>query len=321
MKREHIDAGRSIHRRTGKTFYLATRFFPKRVRHPTYALYGFFRLADDVVDTTDPAPAADQYRRLDHLRAQALGETEPTGPVLDAFRQVREEKDIPAEEVELFCDAMAQDIETDDYETLEALEGYMRGSAAAVGVMMTHVMMADVSGSVERDQALPHAMALGEAFQLTNFLRDVREDVRDLDRVYLPAETLDAHGVSVEEVRSLEFSPAVGAAVADLLQETERRYRTAVPGIRYLPKDCQFPVLLASVLYAEHHRLIRERDFDVLSTTPSLSTVDKLSCLVRTRWHWFRTPDPETVFRRVSAVPAIDSSSPRQDHPTRISTR
>jgi phytoene synthase len=87
------------------------------------------------------------------------------------------------------------------------------------------------------------------------------------------------------------------------LRRTETLYREGVAGIEYLPPDCQFPVLVAAVLYADHHRLIRERNYDVLSETPQIGLVRKLALVARTRWHWTWNRDPETVFRRVSAVP------------------
>ena len=301
MQREHIDAGKAIQRRTGKTFYLATKFLPERVRHATHVLYGFFRIADEVVDDADGVSPAEQRAELEHLRAQALGETEPEDPVLEAFAEIREEYGIADAEVDEFVDAMLTDIETSRYETYAGLESYMRGSAAAVGVMMTAIMEPEMEAT-----ALPHAIKLGEAFQLTNFLRDVREDALERDRIYLPLETLRTHGVDPGEIERLEYSEAFAAAMAHELRRAEELYREGVAGIRYLPEDCQLPVLLAAVLYAEHHALIRAQEYDVLSAEPSLSTPRKLWCLAKTRWRWHWNRDPEAVFQRVSAVPTVD---------------
>jgi phytoene synthase len=293
-----VERSKRIQQRTGKTFHLATRLLPERVRHPTYVLYAFFRVADEIVDTADPAPPDEQRAELERLRAEALGERKATDPVLEAFCEIREEAGIDDDDVRVFVDAMLADIEKSRYETYEELEAYMDGSASAVGRMMTAVMGCD-----DPERALPHATALGEAFQLSNFLRDVREDVVERDRVYLPLETLRRHGVTEEEVKNFEFSDDFRAAMRDELARTEALYREGVAGIKYLPEDCQFAVLLAAVLYADHHRAIRRCGYDVLSETPSLSTGRKLWLLARTRLAWARTKEPETVFRRVSVVP------------------
>ena len=301
--------GKSIHRNTGRTFYYATRLLPGRIREQTYVLYGFFRIADEVVDGNPEYTPAEQRHRLEQLRQAALGRRDAGDPVVDAFATVREDAGIPDEEVDAFLDAMRADIDTDRYETYEDLEAYMRGSAAAVGNMMSAVM------GVDEERVRPHAMALGEAFQLTNFIRDVREDIRDLDRVYLPLETLERYGVSVADLRAERCTPGFRRAVEFELHRAEERYRTGVRGIEHLPEDCQFGVLLAAVLYAEHHHLIREHDYDVLSTRPTLSRQRKLRAIARTWWHWRRTRDPVAVFRRVSAVPPEGASS--QEQPSR----
>lgn len=293
-----LERGKAIHRETGQTFYYATRLLPERIREQTYVLYGFFRIADEVVDDgVDRSPDI-QRNKLEEIRAGALGEQSIDEPIVTAFSEVRENAAIPDVEINAFIDAMIADIDTNRYETYEGLEGYMRGSAAAVGNMMTAVMDTE-----RREKAQPHAMALGNAFQLTNFIRDVREDIEELDRVYLPLETLQRHDVTVEQLRHGQYSPGFRRAVQFELRRTEQLYRKGVRGVEYLPDDCQFAVLLSAVLYAEHHRLIRNQNFDVLSNRPSLSRSRKLWTVARTWWNWRRFEDPVTVFRRVSAVP------------------
>jgi len=307
-----VARGKAIQRRTGKTFHLATRLLPERVRESTYVLYAFFRVADEVVDDAEGVPPAEQRAELERLRAAALG-TEPTDdPVLAAFADLRERHDIDDADVHTFVDAMLTDVTKDRYETFAELRAYMDGSAAAVGRMMTAVM-----DPADPERARPRATALGEAFQLSNFLRDVREDIVERDRIYLPRETLDEYGISEAELRRFEVSDDFRRAMERELRRTEALYREGVAGIQYLPADCQFSVLVAAVLYADHHRLIRERDYDVLSETPSLGTLRKLTLVARTRWHWLWSQDPETVFRRVSAVPDVpadDDTDPDPDH-------
>jgi phytoene synthase len=301
-----ISTSKTIQQRTGKTFHLATRLLPERVRHSTYVLYAFFRVADDVVDTTEDRDPAAQRADLERIREAALGERNTDDEVLSAFDELRERHDIDDEDVNTFVDAMAADLETTRYDTATDLDEYMRGSAVAVGNMMMDVMDVD-----QRERAAPHAAALAEAFQLTNFLRDVREDIREYDRVYLPGEARRRHDVTVEQLRSAEVTPGFRALMRSELDRTEDRYREGVAGIESLPADCQFGVLLASVLYADHHRAIRARDYDVLSATPSLSRTRKLWLLAKTRAYWALTKDPERVFYRVTGL----ASTPEQPHP------
>ncbi|MFC6733399.1 MULTISPECIES: phytoene/squalene synthase family protein [unclassified Haladaptatus] len=305
VHRESLAKSKAIHRRTGKTFYYATKLLPKRIRHATYVLYAFFRIADEVVDSANDLSPAAQRERLETLRDEALGRKPTEEPVLLAFRDLCDEYDIPDEEVVAFVDAMLADIEKDRYETYEELEGYMRGSAAAVGRMMTCVMQPD-----EPERALPHATKLGEAFQLTNFLRDVGEDVVDRDRIYLPLSTLESFGVTEQQIEELEFTDGLEKAMSFELNRAEELYREGVAGIRYLPEDSQFAILLSAILYADHHRLIRAQGMDTLSKTPSISAARKLRLIAETRWAWLWNSDPEAVFEKVSVAGTTTSRPP-----------
>jgi len=315
---DQVDTSKQIHKQTGRTFYVATKLLPERVREATYVLYAFFRIADEVVDRTDGPGPQQQRRRLEAMRAAALGEdvdqtrlTDDERAVLDAFHSLAERKGIADDEVEVFVDAMLQDIETARYPEFEDLEAYMRGSSVAVANMM---MAAMEMPDEDRERAQPHAAALAEAFQLTNFLRDVREDIHDYGRVYLPRETLDRYGVTESDLAEANVTDGFVAAMRTELQRTERLYREGVAGIRLLPEDCQFGVLLAAVFYAEHHRLIRARDYDVLTETPELGRLRRGYLLVRTWLHWRRHRDPEATFYAVSAIsPGGDDESVETD--------
>ena len=301
---------KSIHRQTGKTFYYATRLLPERVRHPTYVLYAFFRVADEVVDNPNGRSATEQHERLIEIKEAALGDAPTDDPVLEAFCEIRERYGIPDEEIEVFIDAMRTDIEKSRYDTYDELESYMRGSAAAVGVMMTIVMETG-----DADAALPKARRLGEAFQLTNFRRDVGEDIADRNRIYLPRSTLDACGADPADIERREFTDETGAAIERELKRAEKLYREGVSGIKYLPSDCQLPVLTAAVLYADHHRLIRSHDNDTVTQTPSLGTVRKLVLVAKTRLYWAWNDDPEAVFAKVSDVPMVDEDPDPRTRP------
>ena len=275
--------------------------FPRRIRHATYVLYAFFRVADDVVDTTEPKPRSVQRARLEHIRDAVLGRAETDEPVLLATRDLLAQYDIADAEVERFIDAMGSDIDHEPYETRAELDSYMRGSAVAVAHMMLEVMEAP-----EPERAKPHAGALAEAFQLTNFLRDVREDIRDYGRVYLPGETREAFDVTLDQLEAGDADAGFRRAMQVELARTEERYRTGVAGIRHLPEDTQFAVLVSAVLYADYHRAIVAQDYDVLAERPSLSPWRKLSLLARTRFYWALSGDPVAVFDRVATIDETD---------------
>jgi len=302
---ESVKLSRAIQKRTGRTFFFATRFLPQRVRHRTHVLYGFFRICDEVVDDyNDDTGVDEKHRELESVREAALGRRETDEPVIEAFASVRDEHGIPEREVDEFIDAMQTDLTKSRYRDFDELRGYMRGSAAAVGNMMTCIMSVD-----DYEATKPYAEKLGEAFQMTNFIRDVREDAQKRGRIYLPLETVERNGVTEEDIISLEATEGFRGAVREELERTEELYREGVEGIRLLPDDCRFPVLLASVMYAEHHSLIRGRNYDVLSSEPSLGTVRKLRAYGRTRLAWVRDKDPESVFERVSAIESGTGSS------------
>ena len=316
-----------MQRRTGPTFHIATRLFPRRIRHATYVLYAFFRLADEVVDDPHPPPPDDQRAALEHIREVAVGNRQSTDPVLDGFAAVRKVHDIPASEVEAFIDAMLADVSDARrdrvvFDTEADRTKYLRGSAVAVAYMMLAVM-----NPPRPSVARPHARALGEAFQLTNFIRDVREDIDEYDRVYIPRTRLDRAGVEVGDICAHRCTSAFRDVIRAELEYAETKYRKGVAGIGMLPEGCRFPVLLAAIFYAEYHRLIRGQGCDVLSDPPSLRPSRYLSLIVRSRWHWFRTQNAEAVFYRVSPIDPSPSAHGQirvpvhQDRPGRDPTR
>jgi phytoene synthase len=299
---DDIATSKAIQQRTGRTFHVATRLLPQRVREATYVLYAFFRVADEVVDDPGEKAPEEQRAELARIREAALGRRETDDPVLSAFRSIKERYGIADREVNAFMDAMEMDVTVDRYDTYADLEEYLRGSSVAVAYMMLAVM-----GPDETERARPHAKALGEAFQLTNFLRDVREDVADYGRIYVPQSTRSEHGVTDEQIASFRFDNDVAAAIRAELERTERLYRTGVEGIRYLPEDCRFGVLLSAVLYAEHHRQIRGHGYDVLSARRTLTTRRRLWLAARTWISYTHTGDPVATFETVSAIPATES--------------
>ncbi|WP_078954112.1 phytoene/squalene synthase family protein [Streptomyces globisporus] len=247
-------AGRRLNARHGKTYFLATRLLPVDRRAAVHALYGFARYADDIVDDLGAASSTAERRlALDALERQwlrAVRGEEADEPVVRAAADTRARYGIPARHFTDFLASMRSDLWVEEYPTYADLRAYMHGSAAVIGLQMTPVL----GTVVPRAEAEPYAAALGVAFQLTNFLRDVGEDL-DRGRVYLPLDLLAAHGVDRELLvwsrrtgrRDARITSALRAAAA----LTRDVYRTAEPGIERLDPVSAPCVRTAFVLYRD----------------------------------------------------------------------
>ena len=184
---------RRVTRDHAKTFYFASLCLPRPVRAHAYNVYAFCRWADDGVDCA--SDLLDASRRLDHAR-EALDSAYGTGPAtagLSAFRRTVKARGIPRPLFDDLLDGMAMDLLISRYAGFADLDRYCYRVAGVVGLMMTHVF------GFRHDRCLPHAQALGTAMQLTNILRDVKEDA-DRGRIYLPSDEMRRFGVTEDQI-------------------------------------------------------------------------------------------------------------------------
>lgn len=259
----------------GRTYFLATRLLSPPRRAAVHALYAFARSVDDIVDhpldhrVTEVSAAAGLDRIEHRLRfalstAATAGGGEPypdrAGPptetaVQTALTDTIRRYHIAPEHFWTFLDAMRMDAPgstsfRDRYRDMSELREYMRGSAAAIGLQLLPVL--GTVGPIA--EAEPAAAALGEAFQLTNFLRDVAEDL-DRGRIYLPADELAAFGVDEELLgycrRTGRTDPRVRRALTHLIATNRALYRTAEAGIDLLQPRVRPAIRTAAVLYAD----------------------------------------------------------------------
>jgi 15-cis-phytoene synthase len=271
-------ACRRINARYGRTYFLATRLLPADRRPAVHALYGFARLADEIVDSGlvpgDPAAALDVLERelTDALREPGAA----TRPILVALADtVRTYRIRPA----LFTDflaSMRMDLTVTGYRTFAELGTYMHGSAGVIGLQLLPVL--GTVGPVR--EAEPAAAALGEAFQLTNFLRDIGEDL-DRGRLYLPADELAAFGVDRDRLlrahRDGRPDPAVRRALAHLVSYTHAVYRRAEPGIALLRPESRPGIRTAALLYRRILDEIVASDYAVLGRRVVVPTHRRLA--------------------------------------------
>lgn len=261
-----------VQRRFGKSYYFATRFFPADLRPHVHALYAFVRVPDQWVDEPD-AVSLDQVReRIDRyemdLRRALRGEPVES-PVLRAFAHTARQFSIPLRYMVDFLNAMRQDLVCTRYETYTDLRGYMWGSAGVVGAMMLCLFRC------HREALLPYAVAMGEAMQMTNFLRDVGEDWRR-GRIYLPQEDLRRFGVEEAHIAQGQLDEPMRNLLRFEIERTRALYRQAEVGIALLPREYRYPVLLGSQLYARILHRIERNGYDVFTRRARTSTLEKM---------------------------------------------
>ncbi|XVV05595.1 phytoene/squalene synthase family protein [Actinosynnema sp. CA-248983] len=254
---------RALNARHGRTFYLATRLLPKRQRPAVHALYGFARWADEIVDSgacADPAAELDDLERL--LADELAGR--PTGhPVLTALADTARRHRIDPALFTDFLASMRMDLHVTEYASFTELDKYVHGSAAVIGLQLLPVF----GTVVPRAHAEPAAAALGRAFQLTNFLRDIGEDL-DRGRVYLPMDVLDAHGVDRDLLawsrRTGRPDQRIRRAIGHVTAVTLATYREAESGVDLLQPAARPCVRTALILYRDILEQIAAADYNVL---------------------------------------------------------
>jgi 15-cis-phytoene synthase len=251
---------RRMHRRHDPTYYWAARRLPAEIRPATHALYGYVRTADEIVDGPH-RPASPDARRaaLDAWereldRARAAGAS--PNPVVEALVDAAHRHRLPLDELRPYMRSMRIDCEPVRIDTWPELEAYMDGSAGSVGRIMAPLL-----GVPERHHA--GYGRLGQAFQLTNFIRDLREDTR-LDRVYLPAEDRERFGVGEEELRRGTASPELRALLALEVRRARGLFADAQPAIAAAPASVLTGVRLAVCIYLRVLDRVERIEFDVL---------------------------------------------------------
>ncbi|MET8764729.1 phytoene/squalene synthase family protein [Lentzea sp. NPDC004782] len=276
--REAYRRCRALNAEHGRTYYLATRLLSPEQRPAVHALYGFARWVDDIVDDVHSGLEAKEAALgdVEHQLAVALRDNNSSDPVMSALLHTAQRYVIPHEHFRDFMASMRMDLTVTDYPTYDDLMVYVHGSAAVIGLQVLPVL----GTTVPREEAEPAAAALGIAFQLTNFIRDVGEDL-DRGRVYLPANELAAFGVDRERLLHARAcgraDGKVRAALRDQVRRAREVYTRARPGIAMLAPRSRPCVLTAYRLYGRILDLVEDADCDVLSRRVVVSNGRRLA--------------------------------------------
>lgn len=221
------------------SFSLGIYFLNKRMRNAIYAIYGFVRVADEIVDSFEGHDRKTLLTRFRRDTEEALAMGISTNPLLHSFQQAVKEYDIQTELIGLFLQSMEMDLEKVNY-TDEKYKAYILGSAEVVGLMCLHVF---TEGDKNKYAELkPYAMKLGAAFQKVNFLRDMKDDYHVLGRIYFPGIQIDTFNtVSKKQIET----------------EIEADFKVALEGIRNLPSSSKGGVYLAYIYYISLFKKIK----------------------------------------------------------------
>ena len=267
---------RQIHAAHGRTFYLATLLLPRDRRPDVWALYAFARVADELVDApTSPDPAALLAWR-DQAMATMRSESEPDPgqPVLTATWHAMRAFGLSPELLQEFLNSMVMDLTISRYATWADLRGYMRGSAAVIGELMAPLLGA------QGPDALGRAAALGEAFQLTNFIRDIGED-HARGRIYLPQSDLARFGVDeamlAQAVHTGVPSPQVRSLVAFEVRRGLNLYVVAKPGLGMVDSRSRPCLELAFTLYRRILHRVIDNNFNVFERRLAVPSWQRLA--------------------------------------------
>lgn len=252
----------------GKTYYLATLLLPAAKRPPVHALYGFARFADEIVDdlesTLTPQEKADALRTWGDSVLADLRRGKSDDLIGRALVDTVTKYAIPLEYFEAFMRSMEMDLTVTRYQNYDQLMQYVYGSAVVIGLEMLPIL------GYSDPRAIEAATALGTAFQLANFIRDIGEDI-DRGRIYMPLDELAQFGVTEAMLLERTMTPEIVEAIKFQIARVRDLQKIANAGISYLDPISRPCIRAASELYCGIVDEIEANSYDVFSKRASTS--------------------------------------------------
>jgi 15-cis-phytoene synthase len=266
----------ALTRQHSKTFYVASGLLPYEKRRAVRALYAFCRVTDDIVDQATQSD--ERLAILQAWRERVTAKNPQTNDsVCLAWADARARFNIPHGYAQQLIDGCARDIHQTRYETFADLAEYSYGVASTVGLMAMHVV--GFSGR----EAIPYAVRLGVALQVTNILRDVGEDYRN-GRVYLPQDELKAAGLSEDDIANEHVSPRWREFMRFQIARNRQLYAESIEGVAMLHPNGRFAIAAAAKLYEAILTDIEAHDYNVFNRRASISKYGKIKRLPAIWW-------------------------------------
>ncbi len=258
------ESAQTITKQYSTSFSLAVKLLSSDIRQHIYNIYGFVRLADEIVDTFHDYPQEHLLNQFEADYHQAVQHGLSINPVIHAFQQTVNECNITPDLVQAFLDSMRADLHKTNYTSTEELAKYIYGSADVVGLMCLKVFVKGNEAEYQRLKA--PAMRLGSAFQKVNFLRDLRNDAEVLNRSYFP--NLDLHAMSQEQKSMI---------VSEIREDFEEAYK----GIAQLPTSARKGVYVAYRYYLKLFKKLEQTEPQhILQTRIRVNNATKLFVLL-----------------------------------------
>lgn len=252
-----------------KSFYFASALLPEEKRSAVRALYAFCRTVDDIVDQVDSA--GDRESALDYWRQIVQSASSSTDDlVAAAWADTLNRYHIPRHYALQLIDGVSRDLSQIRYQTFEELATYCYGVASTVGLMSMYIV------GFKSTEAVPYAIKLGVALQMTNILRDVGEDFGN-GRVYLPREELVFYGIRESDIAEGKVTRRWRQFMRFQIERTRQLYEESWAGVKMLEREGQLAIGAASMFYSGILDQIEMNDYDVFTKRASLSAMEKMS--------------------------------------------
>ena len=232
------DCSKLVIKRYSTSFYFSSSLLSKTIRQDIFNIYGFVRLADEIVDTFHDYPKQELLEDFEKELWRSVDNKISLNPILNSFQHTVNKYSIPKDLINSFLDSMKMDLEKKEYNSVEEYKKYIYGSADVVGLMCLKVFVKGSESSFSELSSF--AISLGSAFQKVNFLRDLKDDSNVLNRVYFP--NVDMNNFNEKSKK-------------EIILEIEKDLANSVKGIVKLPKNSKFAVYIA---YRYYNKLLKK---------------------------------------------------------------
>ena len=262
-----------------RSFHIASALLPEEKRCAVRALYAFCRTVDDIVDESR---VTEQEAQLNYWREMVEhGSFSDNDLIAVAWADTLDRYHIPRHYALQLIDGVSRDLFQVRYQTFDELATYCYGVASTVGLMSMYIV------GFKNNRAVPYAIKLGVALQMTNILRDVGEDYRN-GRLYLPREELAFYGIREQDIEAGRLTQAWCQFMKFQIERTRHLYAEAWEGVKLLEGEGQLAIGAASVFYEGILDEIEKHDYDVFHRRAALSTVSKV-CRIPGLWLKIKT--------------------------------